>query len=136
MSQHVPTLHVLAILGPLSRIYIYISASKQFLCKYDAFCVVIGSDNSNRTLYSNSRTLEDGGVLTGMSARLSTFTGSSRKPRGSHTGNSQRREEVTFLKYICKLYKVLNMFRWNVFYFSILKKQFKRILFSRIPLIQ
>lgn len=62
-------------------------------------CVLLyHQTNSNRTLYSNSRTLEDGGVLTGMSARLSTFTGSSRKPRGSHTGNSQRREEVTFLK--------------------------------------
>lgn len=58
-----------------------------------------------------------------MSARLSTFTGSSRKPRGSHTGNSQRLEEVTFRKYICKLHKVLNLFGWNVFYFALFKKK-------------
>lgn len=123
MSQHVPAVHVLAILGPFSCIYIYMSASKHFLCKEDPLCVVRASDNSNRTLYSSSRTLKDGGVLTGMSARLSTFTGSSRKPRGSHTGNSQRREEVTFLKYIFKLHKVLNMFVWTLFYFTILKKR-------------
>lgn len=122
MSQHVPTLHVLAILGLLLRIYIYISESKQFPCKDDTLCVVTASDNNNKTLYSNSRTLEDGGVLTGMPARLSTFTGSSRKPRGSHTGNSQRREEVTFLKYIRKLNKVFNVWMERVL-FCYIKKQ-------------
>lgn len=103
MSQHVPTV-LLRTCSPYLVRFIVLAFklqqqnslyAKQMSWLFSSRPIIL-----SKTLSRNSRTLKDRCVLTGMSACLSTFTGSSRNTMESsrklYSDSHQRCEEVTF----------------------------------------